>query len=311
MNSIFSNATQYFLAVARTGSFQKASDELYISQSAVSKQIKLLEEKLGYPLFRRTTRAVNLTPEGKRLYMALLECEQILDSAQTDIQGALSSAALSGTLRIGILSSWRTDKFDKPYLTDFFHKDSPVDVLLSRLDHREMVERLNENELDVILIPRQEIDSDRSISYVSIGEYPLMLVISQDHPLANDDDLLDKLDGVNLYTHHKERSPVVDWFAMRDMHPNVMLVPNVDSKIAAAENGQGCTVVVSCSKAANAAGMCAYPLRGCMMELVVAYKNGEDPLVSTFVQHVDELQKDNVGSDGEQPIGASAANDDR
>ena len=56
-----------FFYVATTLSFSEASRQLYISQSAVSQSIKVLEKKLGKPLFLRSTKKVQLTPEGEIL----------------------------------------------------------------------------------------------------------------------------------------------------------------------------------------------------------------------------------------------------
>lgn len=57
-----------FESAARTGSFRAAADELFLSPSAVSHAIRRLEDSLGTPLFRRTTRAIALTPAGETLY---------------------------------------------------------------------------------------------------------------------------------------------------------------------------------------------------------------------------------------------------
>ena len=57
-----------FEAVARHRSFTLAADELCLTQSAVSRQIKTLEDALGLRLFRRLHRAIDVTPEGQRLF---------------------------------------------------------------------------------------------------------------------------------------------------------------------------------------------------------------------------------------------------
>ena len=136
---MFSNEYQYFLAVAKTGSFHKASQELFVSQPAVSKQIKNLEDKLGYPLFKRTTRVVNLTPEGKILYAALLECTEIINKATSAVVRENTKQSLTGTLRVGILSHWGIDQFRQPYLTAFFEQNPGVELFLVRMEHQELV----------------------------------------------------------------------------------------------------------------------------------------------------------------------------
>lgn len=60
-------AVRVFEAAARLGSFTKAADELGMTQSAASHQIKLLEERAGTPLFVRKTRQIELTEAGARL----------------------------------------------------------------------------------------------------------------------------------------------------------------------------------------------------------------------------------------------------
>jgi LysR family transcriptional regulator, glycine cleavage system transcriptional activator len=66
------NSIVAFEAAARHASFTSAAGELNVSQTAVSRQIKTLEEHLGFPVFRRAHRAVRLTGEGKRLYDAVM-----------------------------------------------------------------------------------------------------------------------------------------------------------------------------------------------------------------------------------------------
>ena len=58
---------QTFEVVARRSSFTLAADELCLTQSAVSRQIKALEDQLGLPLFRRLHRVIELTADGRRL----------------------------------------------------------------------------------------------------------------------------------------------------------------------------------------------------------------------------------------------------
>jgi DNA-binding transcriptional LysR family regulator len=67
-----------FEAAARNLSFTKAAAELFVTQSAVSRQIQTLEEQLGVPLFRRTHRELRLTEEGQTLYKTSAEVLRLL-----------------------------------------------------------------------------------------------------------------------------------------------------------------------------------------------------------------------------------------
>lgn len=66
-------ALRTFEAAARRGSFTKAAEELHVTQSAVSRQVRTLEEDLGVPLFRRGHRKVRLTADGERLLPVLTQ----------------------------------------------------------------------------------------------------------------------------------------------------------------------------------------------------------------------------------------------
>ncbi|MBV8747583.1 MAG: LysR family transcriptional regulator [Xanthobacteraceae bacterium] len=91
---------RYALSVAKEHSFTKASVRLNISQSAVSEQVKLLEEELGFPLFRRTSRGIEQTERGRTF---LYEAERVVSGvlSLTDTARRLRGA-LADTLTIGM-----------------------------------------------------------------------------------------------------------------------------------------------------------------------------------------------------------------
>ena len=73
MSITFSRFSEYFMAVARTGSLRKAAEQLFISVSAVHRQIVLAEEELGVALFERLPQGLKLTLAGELLYADLLK----------------------------------------------------------------------------------------------------------------------------------------------------------------------------------------------------------------------------------------------
>ena len=86
---------RYFEAVARHGSFTEASNELCISQAAVSHQVKLLEEELGAKVLHRSTRHVELTDNGQELYEAVTHALIVLTEAATRIRSSGESGRLN------------------------------------------------------------------------------------------------------------------------------------------------------------------------------------------------------------------------
>src|ERR1700730_12748511 len=86
-----------FVAVAECGGFRRAAEQLNLTQSTVSQQIKRLELETKRPLFRRTTRTVALTDDGE---MLLGEARRLLQLEEA-ARGRLTSPPLSGTVRLG------------------------------------------------------------------------------------------------------------------------------------------------------------------------------------------------------------------
>src|SRR5690349_19089598 len=92
---------QGFEAAARNLSFTKAAEELFITQSAVSRQIKALEDHLGIPLFERRARALVLTEHGQMLHRVAGEVLERLQTALDQVRVRGKSRQLSITTTTG------------------------------------------------------------------------------------------------------------------------------------------------------------------------------------------------------------------
>uniref|UniRef100_UPI0005B8D1DD LysR family transcriptional regulator n=1 Tax=Ensifer sp. ZNC0028 TaxID=1339236 RepID=UPI0005B8D1DD len=88
------NALRVFEAVARLGSFTKAGEELGMTQTAVSYQVKLIEENVGEPLFLRRPRQISLTEVGHRMAPRVTEAFEMLQEAVSNARGDIDSALL-------------------------------------------------------------------------------------------------------------------------------------------------------------------------------------------------------------------------
>ncbi|SER61953.1 LysR family transcriptional regulator [Rhizobium sp. NFR03] len=93
------NALRVFEAVARLSSFTRAGEELGLTQTAVSYQIKLLEENIGEPLFLRRPRQITLTETGERLLPKVAQGFDLLGEAVGAARGAHRAKSLSCTQR--------------------------------------------------------------------------------------------------------------------------------------------------------------------------------------------------------------------
>ncbi|ACA88190.1 LysR family transcriptional regulator [Shewanella woodyi] len=133
---------QLFIHTSRSGSFTAAADELNLTQSAVSKKIAWLEKKLGFTLFHRNSRKIQLTTQGKNY---LSYCKQALDEMtyiESQLKGELN--AVIGELRLSVPSAMATQILAKP-ISDFMAihpqltvnisvNDRQVDLIESKVD---------------------------------------------------------------------------------------------------------------------------------------------------------------------------------
>ncbi|MGN1181373.1 MAG: LysR family transcriptional regulator [Faecalibacillus sp.] len=99
MKRMYNHQLDTFIAVADAGSFNKASEKLYISPNAVMKQINLLERNLGFSLFQRSHQGLKLSPAGKSLYD---DSQYIIKYSQNAIKKAEKIAYKQHIIRIGV-----------------------------------------------------------------------------------------------------------------------------------------------------------------------------------------------------------------
>mgnify|MGYP003625930091 FL=1 len=123
------NALRAFEAAARHLSFTQAADELNVTQAAVSHQIRGLEDWLGFPLFRRLSRALVLTEAGQTLFPEVREAMDILTTAVNRVQRQDSEGVLTVTTMDSFAQSWLV-----PRLGRFRQSHPDIDVRLVMSD---------------------------------------------------------------------------------------------------------------------------------------------------------------------------------
>src|SRR2546426_11882692 len=97
---------QGFEAAARHLSFTKAGEELYLTQSAVSRQIKELEDQLGVELFQRRHRALALTDAGKQFYASAAQVLTTMRAATEQLRAQAGKKSLSVTTTNSFAAMW-------------------------------------------------------------------------------------------------------------------------------------------------------------------------------------------------------------
>ena len=136
-----------FLAIADTGSFTRAAAEVHKTQSAVSMQMKRLDELLGRPLFARDGRASRFTPDGERL----IEYARRMVTINDEAVSAFTRPELTGTVRFGTPDDY-ADRFLPEILARFSRTHSLVTVDVECLNSLDLFERTKRGEMDLALV---------------------------------------------------------------------------------------------------------------------------------------------------------------
>ena len=132
-----------FEAVARHLNFRAASEEMALTQSAVSRQIQALEEEVGAPLFLRHTRAVELTSAGAQLLLAVQQALPRIDGAVRQIRQSAGRQSVSLTTFASFASMWLIPRLEA------FQRDNPgIDI---RIDASDVAVDLGMADVDIAL----------------------------------------------------------------------------------------------------------------------------------------------------------------
>lgn len=137
-----------FYYVAISLSFSEASKQLFISQSAVSQSIKVLEKKLGISLFIRSTKRVQLTPEGETLLRHIEPAMNLIKRGENQIMEASNLGG--GQLRIGA-SDTICRYFLVPYLNRFHKAHPSIHIKVTNQTSTKCVDLLEMGQVDLIV----------------------------------------------------------------------------------------------------------------------------------------------------------------
>lgn len=175
-----SQSLQAFLAVADNGSFTGAAEALFLTQPAVSKRIRLLEEQLGTRLFDRLGRQIQLTEAGA----ALLPRARAVLREMEDMSRTISNLTgeVSGRLRIGTSHHIGLHRLP-PVLRQFSRQYPQVQLDIHFIDSEEAWEGVLEGDLELGVVTLPPGQDPRALSEV-IWSDPLAFVASPEHPLA-------------------------------------------------------------------------------------------------------------------------------
>lgn len=172
---------EVFIAVAIHLSFSKASETLFISQPAISKHIKALEEHYKTTLFERKGSSILLTAAGKLLYERLQQAQQIQKQLEFDISTLKDQFRAKGQLKLG--ASTTVALYILPKVLSEFHKKYP-DVKISLLNRNTdtIIQALLNQDIDVGIV--EGAKKINSIHYQPFMTDEVIAVCSAKSPIA-------------------------------------------------------------------------------------------------------------------------------
>jgi DNA-binding transcriptional LysR family regulator len=172
---------QFFIAVAEELNFSRAARRLGIGQPVLSRGIKELENRLGFPLFQRSPTAVRLTPAGMAFLPNARNALRLLEEASH--AGRQSANHETGDFVVGFLSSCLTS-FLSDAVETFTENHPGTQISLQELDPGSQIELLRSERIDVGLLGYACAELAREFDCFDIYEVPLCVVLCARHPLA-------------------------------------------------------------------------------------------------------------------------------
>jgi DNA-binding transcriptional LysR family regulator len=238
-------------AIADTGSFTAAGEKLHVSQSAISRQILLLEEELGEPVFHRIGRRIRITPAGESLLQLSHRVFQDLQETVSTISEKRDS--LSGTIRL--VGGMTVCLYVFPTLLAEVRRVHPhldLKVTVGSAERSIAMLRSGAGDLGMITLPVEATD----LVSVPVLQEELLLITYPAHPLAKKKSIapadLDKQDFVLFETGSITRRLVEQFFAREGVNPEVIMeTENVEIIKAMVRSGLGISIIPSQAAASD------------------------------------------------------------
>ncbi len=162
---------QTFITIADTGSFTKAADEVHRTQSAVSMQMRRLEERIGKPLFEKDGRTNRLSEDGEKL----LSYARRMVRLNRETLAAFDDSSLQGHIRIGTPDDY-ADRFLPEIMARFARSNPRVELSVICEPTFNLVEHIKRGNLDLALVTHSE-----SRQSEVVRREPLLWVTSANH----------------------------------------------------------------------------------------------------------------------------------
>ena len=281
---------RYFIGVAEEENVSRAALKLHVSQPALSRQIRDLEDELGFRLLERSAKSVRLTEAGRAF---LTEARAVIERSEEAVKAARAIATGGGELHVGYAPSL-TARILPATLRAFQAELPGVRVKLHDLSTEEMLAGLREDKLHIAIVARPIPASLRGLQFEELLHDPVCVAVAPKHPLA-------RQRTVSLA--EAAREPIIA-FSRKDYPEAHELLEttfapikarlriaeehdSVSSLIAAVESGAGVAVVTESLTCTSGPRLKLIPIKPAPQPLIVGAvwsKDGLTPQAETFLK---------------------------
>lgn len=285
------DALRYFVAVAEELHFGLAAQRLHMTQPPLSQRIRQLEDALRVPLFKRTTRSVELTAAGQVLLVRARALLQAAADAEQATQGA--GKGESGPLRLGFTSS-AAYRVLPAALARFTAAYPQVRLEMREKVSVELAEDLMSHRIDVALLRPMPGREYAGLETIAVDREPLVVVAPRGHAFAELQSVpVRKLDGEPILGFSAEHSPyfhkvLIDLFTGAGIRPCLRTDSVLPTLLALVEAGLGIAVVPESATVLRERQLVYRKLRGAPprlhAELNCLRRTGDDtPVAANFI----------------------------
>jgi DNA-binding transcriptional LysR family regulator len=237
---------RYFVAVAEIGNISRAAKRIFLTQPALSRQVKLLEDEIGQCLLERQAHSIRLTPAGEALLREAREllqhADQVLERVRAAGRGVRLRVGYAPSLAAGMLSA---------AVENFTQTHPNARVELFDLSTAEMLAGLENDSLDVALSVGQRRET-RGLKWTPLVQARWQLAVNQNHPLARRSQVTPaEVAGEPLLVFCQRDYPeywdiINGWLHDQRQRPRIAgEYDGVDSLMAAVESGLGIALVTT------------------------------------------------------------------
>ena len=285
-----------FVKVAEELHFTRAAEQLYMSQPPLTRQIRALESEIGFDLFDRSTRSVELTPAGSSF---LGYARRAVETANQAIAAAhLIAEGKAGVLNIGFVGSASLEVF--PYLIPEYRRRRPsVELHLLEMNSDDQMTALESAQIDLGI---SRADKREGIDSFIVAHSPLVVAVHANSSLAGFDSIhLKQLNGEDFVAFPKRtgrtlRDVIDDLCVASGFSPRIVQVARaMHAVLSLVSSGLGVAIVPGSATVMHFPDVKYIPITGSpRSDVRVSYRStNSNPVLESFI---DVLKEKSIGS---------------